>query len=378
GAGSGLGSCPLLESLHLAGNPLADESDVFAALVPLPSLVELSLDDAHFGTCPVVGRTSDGIGGYGGNISERARVHRDEVDAVRDAFTRERRRAEARRRRAGGRSAALRDAMGAALSELERAVGEGRAAVAAAAAAREVAHRESLAALESDVAAERAALAAAVAAAVAAEGARRSEEERLLGLLERRAALQRRHFLLTSSLQHVAAAGGGGTVGSGCAGGGSGRSGNTKSGTGSSAIGKAGMTGGVGNGDAGGYYGNSCWDGGGGVACHELAEHLPELHHLRDLVRLRQRWATSAVTTVSGSNSRQPPPLSALPIAAPAPLQVLRACRLYSARLAESAAPFWTTGSDTAAADVTSSGKHVAGGGSRAASASSAGRRPPS
>ncbi|CAM9725922.1 unnamed protein product, partial [Discosporangium mesarthrocarpum] len=148
---AGLDSLVHLQSLGLAGNPIRELKDV-RRLGALPSLVELTLEDVHFGACPVTYVTGyrnfvmcflrqlrrlDGLEvadrdrvAAEGMYTEEALKFQRKIDAIEEGQGREIRQAELIRDRGMGHGKALKAEMVRALRGLEGLVREGRSAMA--------------------------------------------------------------------------------------------------------------------------------------------------------------------------------------------------------------------------------------------------------
>ena len=219
--GDNLQALPRLENLNLAGNRIADYTDI-QALARLPRLAQLSLDDLHFGSNPVVHlegyrafaicclpqlQRLDGAelsaadrGSARGALADRVVAFNEKVEGVQRDFEREFSAVEARRSRGGDDAEALKAEMVRSFARLQRSVVEGTGAVAAAHERQARVREENLGALEAELLGLQRDYNAEIDRRIEAEARAAAEEERLLRAAERRASAERAQASLLGGL----------------------------------------------------------------------------------------------------------------------------------------------------------------------------------
>ncbi|CAM9422855.1 unnamed protein product [Pylaiella littoralis] len=274
---AGMQSLVHLQNLGLAGNPIVGVRHL-SGLRGLPSLMELTLDDIHFGTCPVVKeegyrsfvvcclrqvRRLDGLEVMEADRAEVEHKYEQEALAYQERLEEiERRRLgeiqQAEMARDGGaeRGTEVKAEMMRALDSLEGLVREGRASIARERSRQEEVQTSNLLELESNLSELQRQYCKEVDKRIQAEEAKAKEEERLFSALEERTRLECDYAQLVARQQSRVVD---------------------------------------------------------GVAVQELSDHSPDFQRLRAVVRDSQ-------TTRSGQVEL---------------MNVLRACRLYNRRLCD-------------------------------------------
>eukprot|EP00752_Nemacystus_decipiens_P001844 g1778.t1 len=219
---AGMQSLVHLQHLGLAGNPIVGVRHL-SGLRGLPSLMELTLDDIHFGTCPVVTkegyrhfvmcclrqvRRLDGLEVMEADRAEVEHKYEQEALAYQDRLEEiERRRLgeirQAEMARDGGaeRGSEVKAEMMRALQGLEGLVREGRASISRERSRQEEVQSSNLLELESNLSELQRQYCKEVDKRVQAEEAKGKEEERLFAALEERTRLERDYAHLVAQQQ---------------------------------------------------------------------------------------------------------------------------------------------------------------------------------
>ncbi|CAM9430862.1 unnamed protein product [Ectocarpus fasciculatus] len=276
-AAAGMQSLVHLQNLGLAGNPIVGVRHL-TGLRGLPSLMELTLDDIHFGTCPVVAkegyrsfvlrclsqvRRLDGLEVMEADRADVEHKYEQEALAYQEKLEDIERRKlaeiqQAEMARDGGveRGSEAKAEMMRALKGLEDLVKEGRAAISREHSRQEKIQAANLLELESNLLELQRQYCKEVDKRIQAEEAKAKEEDRLFSALEKRTRLERDYAQLVAQQQSRVVE---------------------------------------------------------GVAVQELSDHSPDFQRLRMQVRENQRTQSGQVELMN----------------------VLRACRLYNRRLCE-------------------------------------------
>eukprot|EP00903_Cladosiphon_okamuranus_P008058 g7772.t1 len=274
---AGMQSLVHLQHLGLAGNPIAGVRQL-SGLRGLPSLMELTLDDIHFGTCPVVTkegyrhfvmcclrqvRRLDGLEVMEADRAEvehkyeqEALAYQDRLEEIERRRLGEIRQAEMARDGSAERGWEVKAEMMRALEGLEGLVRDGRAAISRERSRQEEVQASNLLELESNLSELQRQYCKEVDKRIQAEEAKGKEEERLFSALEERTRLERDYAHLVAQQQSRVIE---------------------------------------------------------GVAVQELSDHSPDLQRLRMEVLGNQRRQSGQVELMN----------------------ILRACRLYNQRLCE-------------------------------------------